>query len=114
VTTDNAHFDSVETSLQRGYFEVSKEDDLEYFHPESKVTREELAKILYIIGNLKNDNSISIGDIEDIQNTRIVKSVVSNSLIELESGMFNPEKAVSKDEVFAALEALQVISNDNM
>lgn len=114
VTTGSTYFDSVETSLQRGYFEVFNEDDVEYFHPDSSVTREELAKILYIIGNLKNDSSINIGDIKDVQNTRIVKSVVSNNLMGLESGMFNPQKSVSKDEVSAALETLQVISNDNV
>lgn len=112
--SDSSYFDAAETCLQRGYFEVFIEDDVEFFKPESSVTREEFAKMLYIIGNLKNDNSIEISDLEDVKNSRIAKSVVSNGLIQLESGNFLPEKAVSKDEIFAALETLQVILNDNM
>ncbi|SHK40437.1 ABC transporter substrate-binding protein [Tepidibacter formicigenes] len=111
VDMNNEYFHFIETAVTSGYMEGFKENNEEYFYPENKISREEFANILFMIGDLKKkENNISIKDLDKMKNTRIVQIVVDNKLMELEDGNFNPEKFVTGKEVVKSLEKLREIT----
>jgi len=98
VTLDHVYFDAIETAMQKGFFSNEIIDDLEYFHPDKSVTREEFAMILYIINDFKNEE-VEIDDIEICANPRIVQTIVARGLMDLENGFFNPNERISVVDV---------------
>jgi iron complex transport system substrate-binding protein len=107
VPVNHNRFDYIETALRKSYFKVEKINDLEYFYPDKKVTREQFARILYLITELKSNDNIVIEDVNKVENERIVQAVVSNGLMELNSNKFNAEQFVSWEDVLSSLERIE-------
>ncbi|WP_168198325.1 ABC transporter substrate-binding protein [Crassaminicella thermophila] len=105
VTIDNKNFDYIETAVLSSYVESEKNN----FYPDNKVTREELAKTLYMLTDLKDkEGTPLIKDIDKVKNARIVEIVVENGLMQLEEENFNPDKIVTEKE---AVESMEKIKN---
>jgi iron complex transport system substrate-binding protein len=101
VTWRDPDFDAIETCVQAGFIGY----DGDRFNPDDLVTRDELAKTVFLIGAFKaRDNHIAIADIGDSGNQRIVQTLVDNGVFELAAGAFNPGRAVTRDEIINALE----------
>ena len=88
-TDDDFYF--VETAVLSGYLEGEKEDSLEYFHPDEKLTKEEFAKFLFLVGNFENlDKGTAIADIDQYEASRIIGILVDNGVFDLDAeGNFN-------------------------
>lgn len=99
VSIEHKSFDFIETTMQKSYFKSTVIDEEEYFFPNKEVTREEFARIIYIIKDLKNDNSIIINDLYQIENQRIVKAVISGGLMKLNNGNFKPGDKITFEDV---------------
>lgn len=108
VPLDHERFDFIETAVLAGYIDSFKVDDLEMFYPEKHVTRDELAKAVYLLGDIsKKKFHKPIKDLDKIENKKIVQALVDNSIFELKDGYFYPKEYVSINEVIRVLYKLQ-------
>ncbi|MDL2218629.1 S-layer homology domain-containing protein, partial [Christensenellaceae bacterium OttesenSCG-928-M15] len=98
-------FDYIETAVYSGYVTWEKgADEKEYFYPANSVTRDELAKTVFIMGDFKNqDENAEILDLADSQNARIVQILVDNGVFALKDGKFLPGEYVTTGEIVAAM-----------
>ncbi|NLY81306.1 MAG: ABC transporter substrate-binding protein [Clostridiales bacterium] len=97
-------FDYIETATMAGGMKGFHEEDKEYFKPEQKMTREELAEAVITLGDLKAQSySINISDLEKCENGRMVQMVVDNKIMKLQNGKFNPGGEVTNQEIIDAL-----------
>lgn len=110
VSLDHENFDFIETAVLAGYINSFKIDGTELFYPENKVTRDEFAKTAYLLGNIsrKVDHK-EIKDIDQIENKRIVQTLVDNGIFELKDGYFNPLEYVTVNEVIEVLKKLKEV-----
>lgn len=100
-------FDTVETAVFGGYIDWEKgADGLEYFYPDRPVTREALAKSVFLIGDFAPTASTEIADIDACEKPRIVHTLVDQGIFALEDGKFNPERAVTNNEILSAIRAV--------
>lgn len=98
-------FDYIETAVESGYVEWDKKDDKEYFNPDANVTRDELAKAVFVMGDFSaKDKEVQISDLADCDNQRIVEILVQNGVFDLNDGKFEPKRNVSKNEIIKAIE----------
>lgn len=103
---NDSGFDAAETTIFGGYIDWEKTSDgLEYFYPDRPVTREELAKTVFLIGNFAPTANTSIADIETCEKPRIIQTLVDKGIFALEDGNFNPKRAVTNNEIVMALKA---------
>lgn len=108
ITWQDADFDSIETAVYSGAVMWSKEDDGEYFHPQTSVTREALAKAVFVLGDFSsNEKNTLISDLSECENSRIVQTLVDNGVFDLKEGKFEPQRAVTNNEIIAALNMLK-------
>jgi iron complex transport system substrate-binding protein len=112
VPSSHERFDFVETALNAGYMDgfVRTEDDeeIEYFGIEESLTRDELAKTLFLFYDLvPRSENVEIADLEACDNERIVQTLVDYGILELEEGQFNPERIVTGNEVVEVLENIK-------
>lgn len=104
VTIDNPNFDYIESAVLAGYVDSDKD----VFNPEGKVTREELAKVIYILTDLKDkEGTLDIKDIAHSDNKRIIEIVVENQLMELKDGNFNCNDTVTEKEAVESMEKIK-------
>lgn len=98
----------VETAVLSGYLEGKKEELLEYFYPDEKLTKEEFARFLFLIGDYENvDRGQVINDIEAYEAKRIIRVLVDNDVFKLDSeGNFNGFDTITGAEAIAILETL--------
>ncbi len=100
-------FDAVETAVFGGYIDWEKaQDGREYFYPEQPVTREALAKTVFLIGDFTPTDSTEIADIDVCEKPRIVHTLVDQGIFALEDGKFNPKRAVTNNEILTAVRAV--------
>ncbi len=105
ITWEDEDFDYVETAVESGYVSWDKEDDKEYFYPETEITRDELAQTIFVMGDFEdNDANVEISDISQSEHQRIVQTLVNLGVFSLENGCFNPQRTVTNAEVIQALE----------
>ena len=104
VAIDHENFDYIETAIRKSYLKSEIIDNEEYFNPEKYVTREELARVIYLLNDLENKIDIIINDEENIENTKIVKTIVSNKLMDLENGKFYPKRDITFEELKKGLD----------
>jgi len=101
----------VEAAVTSGYIDGYKEDGKEFFYPNNKVTREDFAKVLFVISDIKPiDTKINIADISEVENERIVQMIVDNKIMELKNNKFNPKSYVTGKEVVKSLDSLSSIN----
>lgn len=111
VDMNDEKINFVEAAVTSGYIDGYKEDGKEFFYPNNKVTREDFAKVLFVISDIKPiDTKINIPDISEGENERIVQIIVDNKLMELKNNKFNPKSYVTGKEVVKSLDALSSIN----
>lgn len=99
------HFDSVETAVYAGLIEWRREGEREYFDPEGAVTREALARAVFLAGDFSaKEQSLPVSDLSVCQKPRIIQTLVDNGVFELYDGKFQPQREVTCGEIIAALE----------
>ncbi len=110
VPLDYKSFDFIETAVLAGYINSFKVDGIELFYPENKVTRDEFAKTVYLLGDIsRKEGKKDIKDIDQIENKRIVQTLVDNEIFELKDGYFNPLEYVTVNEVIEVLKKLKEV-----
>ncbi len=102
-------FDAIETVVMRGYVDWDLEDDQEVYHPEAPVTKEMLAKAIFILYDFEAaEPGFEITDLADCENPRIVQTLVAHNLFPLEDGKFEPQQPLTNQEIVEFLEAAKV------
>lgn len=105
-------FDYIETAVVSGYMTSYTEEGKEYFKPDQTVTKEELAKILYMAGNFPElSRRIKISDLSSCENPQIVQKIVDNGVMGLEDGDFNPKQELTQKEAYDILSPLTFAKN---
>ncbi|WP_432665946.1 ABC transporter substrate-binding protein [Wukongibacter baidiensis] len=101
------YFDYVETAVMSGYMSGFKDGDKEYFYPDRTITRDELAKIIFVMGDYKGkDENKEVLDIDKAENRRIIQILVDNGVFQCKDGYFNPKEEVTGNEVIDVLKKL--------
>jgi iron complex transport system substrate-binding protein len=102
-TDDN--FDYIETAVYAGCVEWERGDDgREYFRPDANVTRDELAKAIFVIGNFSPaETRLAVKDLDQCANAHIVQTLADNGVFELTAGCFEPGRFVTNQEILNAL-----------
>lgn len=97
VNWDDERFDYVETAVIAGLVDSFKVDGSEYFHPKEYITKDELAKTVFLHGEYANmEGQILIADIEDSDHQKIIQKLVDCKIFILDSeGNFNPGEIVT-------------------
>ncbi|WFD09885.1 ABC transporter substrate-binding protein [Tepidibacter hydrothermalis] len=111
VDMNDEKINFVEAAVTSGYIDGFKEDDKEYFYPNKKVTREEFAKVLFIMSDIKPiDTKINISDIAEVENKKIVQMIIDNKIMTLKNNKFNPKEYVTGKDVVKSLDLLSSIN----
>jgi iron complex transport system substrate-binding protein len=102
----DSDFDYIETAVYSGYVEWEKgADGKEYFNPTANLTRDELAKAIFVMGDFEAaKNHTSINDLKACQKARIVQILVDNGVFALNNGNFEPARLVTNQEILAAMQ----------
>ncbi|BEP28290.1 ABC transporter substrate-binding protein [Helicovermis profundi] len=101
-------FDFIETAVSSGYMDTNKIDGIEYFYPEKEITKEEFAKSLYLISDLRKQTiHKEIKDSNDCKNLKIIQIIVDNNIMKLENGKFNPKDNISMKDAIQTLNKLK-------
>jgi iron complex transport system substrate-binding protein len=109
VKFTDEYYDYVETAAMAGYIDGIKEDDKEYFYPDRTMTKDEFAKIVYLIGDYKGkDNKKNILDLDEAENKKIIQILVDNDILQCNDGYFNPTQEITCSE---AIDVLNRIGN---
>jgi len=98
-------FDDIETAVFSGYVEWERgEDGKEYFSPDSRVTRDELAQALFVMGDFVDAGTHTlINDLAQCEKPRIVQALVDSNVFALADGDFEPDRPVTNQEILDAL-----------
>ncbi len=108
VKWQSKDFDYIETAVLCGYVDWFKEGDKEYFYPDNRVTRDELAQTLFVMSDLKNkEENTPISDLGESDHPKIVQILVDNGILTLNEGKFEPERQVTNNEIINALELIR-------
>lgn len=102
VTYEDEDFDFIETALQYAYFDVTWIDEEEFFYPDQAVTREEFARILYLIKDLENA-SYDFLDKDSVHYEKIISAVLASRLMETENNYFKPNQAITEEDLIRGL-----------
>lgn len=109
ISWQDKDFDAVESVVEAGYMEGFTENDKEFFKPDNIVTRDELAQTIFVIGEFTSmDNNMQINDLSDSNHQRIVQILVDNGVFELNNGFFEPDRAVTNNEIIKAFEFINI------
>ena len=100
-------FDFIESASMAGYILPVIEGDKEYFKPDQLITRDELALSLFLITDITNTKSVNILDKENIVNKECVEALVSEGIMVLDAGNFQPEKNVTYKELINILSKIK-------
>lgn len=105
VTWQDEDFDYIETAVAGGYIPYKVAGDgVELFYPEAPVTREMLAKAVFMLGDFKRqDDSAIIVDLGQCDAPAPVQILVDNGVFSLHNGNFEPQRNVTNNEIIAAL-----------
>jgi iron complex transport system substrate-binding protein len=109
VAWDHPRFDYIETAVLAGLIDIKEDESGEYFDPAALITKDELAKTVYIIGDFeRQEGHIQINDLDQCVNARIVQILVDNGVFDLEDGDFNPQNNLTYSEVIDLLAGLSL------
>lgn len=107
VKYTDEYFDYVETAVMSGYMSGFKENDIEYFYPNKTITKDEFAKIIFVMEDYKIlDENIQILDIGEAENKKIIQILVDNGVFECKDGYFNPKEEITSKDVIGILKKL--------
>lgn len=107
VTWQDQDFDFIETAAVSGAVGWEADGEKQYFRPDAPVTREMLAKAIFILYEFEaKDQSAAIGDLDRCEKPRIVQTLVDNGVFSLADGKFEPDKVMSCREIAEVLAKL--------
>ena len=107
VTWEDMDFDNIETAVMAGWMDSDEKEGKEYFDPDSPVSREMLAKAIYMMGDYKKKSEhIEIKDLEKCSVPMIAQTLVDNGVFYLNDGVFEPQQQMTQKEVLAVLNNL--------
>jgi iron complex transport system substrate-binding protein len=106
VTFEDEDYNTIETVVMRNYLlPTVSANGHEHFEREKGVTNAEVARFLYILLDIKGENSEpKIKDIATHDDAVIINKVVSVGLMELEDGAFYPDKVMTNHELIEILD----------
>ena len=102
-------FDYIETAVMAGAIGADTVDGNDYFNPDEIVTKEMLAKAIFILYDLKSKDTDK-KDIEDLgqcENANIVQILVDNGIMEITDNKFEPKKEMTCKEIVQVFENLR-------
>lgn len=105
VSWQEADFDAIETAVISGAVGWEAEGEKQVFAPETPVTRDMLAKAIFISGDFSAADA-EVADIADCANANIVKTLVANGIFKLTDGNFEPNRQVTCQEIVDAFAAM--------
>ena len=102
-------FDYIETAVMSGAISADKIDGDDYFNPDEIVTKEMLAKTVFILYDLKSKDidKKDIADLSQCENTNIVQILIDNEIMELNGNKFEPKKEMTCKEIVQVFEKLR-------
>ncbi len=108
VPWQDRDFDYIETAAISGAVGWEADGEKQFFRPDAPVTREMLAKAIFILYEFetKAQNS-AIGDLDECEKPRLVQTLVDNGVFSLADGQFEPGKVMSCREIVDLLEKLK-------
>jgi iron complex transport system substrate-binding protein len=103
VTWQDEDFDFIETAAMGGYI-PSQSGDRQLYEPDAPVTRDMLARAVFILGDFAaKDDKTAIDDLEQCEKPNLVQILVDNDVFELNNGKFEPHRPVTCSEIIDAL-----------
>lgn len=113
VTWQDEDFDTVETAAMGGYLPYTLEGDRQLFEPEAPVTRDMLAKAVFLLGDFKQtERHTPIADLDQCAKANLVQILVDNGVFGLNGGKFEPQRTVSRNEIIRALSFVSYTVSD--
>ena len=113
VTWQDADFDFIETAAVSGAVGWEADGGKQYFRPDAPVTREMLAKAIFILYEFHaKDQSAPIGDLAQCEKPNIVQTLVDNGIFALENGSFEPQKPMTCGKIAEILQQLPPVSRE--
>ena len=110
VRINHPRFDFIETAVLAGYMDETKAAGKVLFSPERVVTRDELARIVFMLHDFeKAEKQVTIQDLAEASKPRIIQIIVDNGIMRCEDGYFYPEKKVTGREVVEILKKLKML-----
>lgn len=110
VSWQDDDFDYIETAAISGAVDWEADGDQQNFRPDAPVTREMLAKAIYILYEFRSkDQKTPIADLEQCEKQNIVQTLVDNGIFALNDGKFEPQKEMTCGEISKILEKLPPI-----
>lgn len=107
VTWQDTDFDFIETAAISGAVGWEADGDLQYFRPDAPVTREMLAKAIYILYDYSaKDQKTPISDLEQCEQPNIVQTLVDHDVFSMQDGKFEPQATMTCGEIAEILEKL--------
>ena len=104
VTWQDADFDYIEAAVLSGAIEWEAREDGQYFSPEAPVTRDMLARAVFILYDYRSTQSHqAIFDLDDCGNADIVQILVDNGIFDLIDGHFLPGQQMTCAEIAQTL-----------
>lgn len=102
----DADYDAIETAVQSGFVTWREaEDGTQWFDPDAPVTRDALARSVFLMGDFESPaEQTAISDIDACEKPRIVQTLVDCGVFALSpDGAFEPDRDVTCDEIVQAL-----------
>lgn len=104
VNWQDDDFDYIETAAMGGYIPYVEDGEQQLFKPDAPVTREMLAKAVFVLGNFTRQKQHKvIDDLDQCDKANIVQILVDNGIFTLHSGKFEPQRTVTCNEIIDAL-----------
>lgn len=105
VGWQDSDFDAIETAVNTGAIDWEREGNTQYFHPDTPITREALAKALFILHDFEILTPVAqVADLGDCENANIVQTVVDYALFPLLDGKFQPDRSMTCREIVEVLQ----------
>lgn len=106
VPWTDADFDFIETAVQSGFIQWRQaEDGTQWYDPDAPVTREALARTVFVLGDFEGaDGRAEIADLDLCEKPRVVQKLVDLHIFALtDDGRFEPDRPVTCREIVDAL-----------
>ena len=102
-------FDYIETAVMSGAISTDIINGDDYFNPDETVTKEMLAKAIFILYDLKSKDTDKkdIEDLDQCENANIVQILVDNGIMALNGNNFEPKKEMTCKEIVQVFEKLR-------
>ena len=98
----------IETAVQSGLIPWEMESEKQFFHPDTPVTKEEVAKAIFILQDYKSkENHKLIADLAECESPNMIQSLVDNNIFTLKDKKFEPKKELTNKEIIEILEQIK-------